>query len=185
MDPDECYQISKQTLELMDQFAGSVSSRQKNLPSILHFPEPMNFQKIQPNVLKKAPSSMRSQLIVHHTELDDNPNMPHYSMEVQYMDFNHLEDNQENESRPSWNFDNLTKEVDTEDDDDEDWKILSLRANNLLKKQISNEPKNDDNYFVREDKDQLRQIRENYGFNFSPNVEYKLTKNNPLLSDDL
>lgn len=191
-DPEECYQISKQTLELMDKFAGPVNSRQKNLPSALHFPEPLNFQPIQPNILKKAPTSMRSQIFVQHTEMDDNPNMPHYTMELQYMDFNQNQSyHQENKFESNWSYDNLTKNEDNDDDYDEDWMMLSQRArlkntaNSMVRRQNDNESKYDDNYFVKEDKEQLRKLRETFGFKFSPNVEYKLTQHNPLLRDDV
>ncbi|KAK8893886.1 hypothetical protein M9Y10_022315 [Tritrichomonas musculus] len=188
--PEECYRISRQTLELMDQFAGPVNSSKKNLPSILQFPERLGINTIQPKVLKNAPASTNSQIFIHRTEMDENPNMPNYSMEYQYMDFNISQSNDRaNQPPPNWSFDDLTREQINEDSEDDDWKMLSHRAflkNTQFtpqKKQTANEPKIDDNYFVQQDKQKLKELKEKFGFKFNPTVEYLLPQKNPLFDD--
>ncbi|OHS93259.1 hypothetical protein TRFO_40433 [Tritrichomonas foetus] len=180
--PEECCKIALETLEMMNKF-------RRNLPGNLHFPPRLKPPNINAKTLRDDPVKPKAQLFIPRTERDNDPTLPHSHLTFQFMDFeSNSEKSDKKGVRVHVDTHNLIRRAEsTYIEDDEDWLSLSHRAD-LMKKPIAKasapppDPR-DASYFVRQDRETLRQLREKFGLKYYPETRYQLSGKNPLFFD--
>ena len=194
----EAYRIAKQTLEVMDEFAGPINGEPQTLPGCLQLPTRIIPNPYQPQVLKKISMPTTSNTFELHTEKDDNPDLPYYHLSYQMKDFQddgHISTN----SMGKITYENILRPdlYPSEDNyNDEDWALLSMRKKiskdvetkiplpEPVPAPVKEQAQKVDNY-VQDDEKLLSALQRQFGFPVMPNPIYRIPNKNPLFTDDL
>ena len=180
-DPEECFRVAAQTLDLMDKFAGPIDADGTSLPGSLQFPPHPRRIDRDPKLLKQAKITPQPMFYVPHTEKDDDPLIGRCDADFEYVD--DTSDDLNGNVQVNLRFDDsFDGDIESDDESDPEWEHLMQRAR-LKNARLHSAKQHETKMPVDDLSMMLESLDRKFGYRFYPQLEYPLTRQNPLFFD--